>query len=470
MERPVGVSGSDRREFFRWATVALLMVFMMINFMDKVVLGMVAAPLMSDLKLSPTEFGILGGSFYWLYAVSGIVLGMVGNRVTSRTMLFWLALSWSVFQLPIFFSSSFTVLLACRVLLGVGEGPAWPLAVHAIFKQFSNERRALPVALLTQGAGAGLVLAGVLIPAITQFAGWRGSFLVLSASGLAWALLWICFKPAGTEHEVGKGAQPESGAKPERVPYRHLLLNKTVIAVIVMHLALGWTLGIVFTWLPSYLGKGLGFSPVAAGRMFSFFVIVNAPVNVILCAIAQKMLRSGFSSRVARGLFTGAAFLAGGLLLFVPSMPGVDPILKVIALAVSFGAVTVINSLGAAMLGEVSPEPQRAGLLAVDTAISSVGGVISPIVMGIFIQWAASRAGSVGGYESGLAIGGALLFVAGIVGLFLAKPGESAQKVKNASERGQADRAILRKRGGVSADIEPADSKPCGTERMADGK
>jgi len=64
-----------------WLTVGLLFLFMVINFADKAVIGIAAVPLMDELHLSPREFGLLGSSFYLLFAVSAIVTGFIVNRV-----------------------------------------------------------------------------------------------------------------------------------------------------------------------------------------------------------------------------------------------------------------------------------------------------------------------------------------------------------------------------------------------------
>jgi MFS family permease len=53
---------------------------------------------------------------------------------------------------------SFTTLLICRVI--PGEGPAGAVAVHAIYKWFPDEKRALPTAVLSRGS------AGILAPSV----------------------------------------------------------------------------------------------------------------------------------------------------------------------------------------------------------------------------------------------------------------------------------------------------------------
>jgi hypothetical protein len=59
-----------------WAVVAMLFLFGVINFFDKLVLGLAAVPIMTELNLSPAAYGYVASSFYWLYAVSGTLTGL----------------------------------------------------------------------------------------------------------------------------------------------------------------------------------------------------------------------------------------------------------------------------------------------------------------------------------------------------------------------------------------------------------
>ena len=75
-------------------------------------------------------------------------------------------------------------LLICRIILGAGEGPAAAVAVHAIFKWFPDEKRTLPVAVLSQGSAFGVILA---VPALNWVIGnynWHYAFGVLGVVGL----------------------------------------------------------------------------------------------------------------------------------------------------------------------------------------------------------------------------------------------------------------------------------------------
>src|SRR5579862_1633180 len=53
-----------------WTMTLLLTGLALINFLDKIVLGLVAVPLTAELHLSPEQFGLVAGSFFWLFSIS----------------------------------------------------------------------------------------------------------------------------------------------------------------------------------------------------------------------------------------------------------------------------------------------------------------------------------------------------------------------------------------------------------------
>ena len=142
-----------------WLIVALLFLFMLINFADKAVIGIAAVPIMQELQLSPRQFGLIGSSFFLLFSVSAIVTGFIVNRVQTRWALLTMGLVWALTQFPMLGAVGFATLVACRVALGAGEGPAYPVALHSAYKWFPHEFRTLPTAIIAQGAGIGIMVA-----------------------------------------------------------------------------------------------------------------------------------------------------------------------------------------------------------------------------------------------------------------------------------------------------------------------
>src|SRR5271155_2892418 len=102
-----------------WLIVAMLFLFMLINFADKAVLGMSAVPIMTELNLTHAEFGLVGTSFFALFSIGAIVAGFIVNRIETKWVLLVMGLIWALCQLPMLATAGLGMLIANRVVLGL---------------------------------------------------------------------------------------------------------------------------------------------------------------------------------------------------------------------------------------------------------------------------------------------------------------------------------------------------------------
>ncbi len=73
----------------------MLTVLALINFLDKIVLCLVVVPLVAGLHLSAQQFGLIAGSFFWLFSISTVVVSFPSNRVRTRWVLLAMGVSWA---------------------------------------------------------------------------------------------------------------------------------------------------------------------------------------------------------------------------------------------------------------------------------------------------------------------------------------------------------------------------------------
>jgi MFS transporter, ACS family, D-galactonate transporter len=71
------------------------------------------------------------------------------------------------------------------------------------------------------------------------------------------------------------------------------------------------------------------------------------------------------------------------------------------------------------IVSELTPQPQRAAMLAITTSVVTLAGVIAPFAMGAVVQNAATP---MAGYERGYMILGCLLLAGGLVGVLFIRP------------------------------------------------
>ncbi|WP_323046098.1 MFS transporter [Paraburkholderia sp.] len=412
----------------RWAIVASLFLFMLINFADKAVLGLVAIPLMHDMQLTHGQFGLVGSAFFVLFSVSGIAVGLIADRVNMKWLLAALALIWAVAQLPLAWPASFAVLLLCRVLLGAGEGPASPLALHVVYTWFDDRERNLPTAIVQQGATAGVIIAGPLLTYISQRWHWHATFLTLGAVGIGWTILWLCLGKTGDrQHNASPAFAPVSAAGPHAASlrFRRMLSDRTVIGVMLQCFVGYAVIAIGFTWVPAYFRLGLGFAATHAGWLFALQVAAQIPLGIALAIASHRMLKRGVPSKVARGKLISAACVVSGL-AYCSLLVGAQPFIKVALMGLASALAIQTFTFGPMLVAEVAPAARRGALLAITNSIVTTAGLIGPVAMGKLL----GVAGDARGYEIGFAVTGVLLLVVGAAGFALIDPQRSKRRME----------------------------------------
>ncbi|TYL88314.1 MFS transporter [Bradyrhizobium rifense] len=413
--RTAGVSQGTTKETPKgaWTVTFLLFLFMLVNFADKIVVGLAGVPIMTDLKLEPEQFGLLGSSFFFLFSISAIVVGFIVNKVATRWVLLTLAVIWALAQFPMVGTVSFTTLLICRIVLGAGEGPAASVAMHAVYKWFPDEKRTLPTAILSQGSAFGVILAVPMLNWIIVNHSWHYAFGALGVVGLIWVCAWLIFGKEGPLENTRVLAATET-----KIPYVQLLTSRTFLGCVAATFGAYWALSLGLTWFTSFIVKGLGFSQSDAGWISILPWVFGATIVILTGWISQVMMARGYTTRISRGVLGSVPLIIGGLILAtMPYVPGVG--LKIVMLVVGPGLCGAIYVVCPPMLGEFTPASQRGAILAIYGALYTLSGIIAPNVMGTVIQ----RSGSiVDGYMTGFTINAVIMIGSGLLGLLLLWP------------------------------------------------
>ena len=396
-----------------WKITFLLFLFMVVNFADKIVVGLAGVPIMNDLKLDAEQFGELGSSFFLLFSISAIIVGFIVNRVPTRWVLLVMALIWSLSQFPMVGTVSFTTLLICRIILGAGEGPAFAVAAHAIYKWFPDEKRTLPTAILSQGSAFGVILAVPALNWVIVNYSWHHAFGVLGVVGLMWAVAWLLL---GKEGPLVSTAEHIAGEP--RIPYFQLLTSRSFIGCVAATFGAYWALSLGLTWFTPFIVQGLGFSQKEAGLISVLPWVFGATIVLLTGWISQVMLTKGFTTRGARGVLGAAPLVVGGCILaMLPHVSGTG--LQVALLVIGSGLCGSIYVVCPPILGEFTPVSQRGAVIAIYGAIYSLAGILAPLTMGRVIKYAPTQ---LDGYMTGFTINAAIMIASGVLGLLLLWP------------------------------------------------
>ena len=387
---------------------------MLINFADKAVVGLASVPIMQELQLSHTQFGMLGSAFFLLFFASGVTVGFLANRFSTKTLMWIMGVVWSAALLPMSMTSSFPLLVSSRVVLGAAEGPAFPVAVHAVYKWFANAHRALPTSIVASGAAFGAGLVAPLIIWIIDHFGWHAAFGTLGVIGLVWVVCWLAFVQEGP---ALPSTGHESGLR-KRVPYRQLLMSRTAVGFYLAGFAAYWIIALNLVWLPNYLIKALGMDPARAAWVIALPSAMQIALAPGVAYLSQRLSLSGLSSRVARGVVGSLCVIIAGLSMACFPFVAMGPLkIFLVGLACSIGSV--IFTLGPALMGEISPASQRGAMLGVSNSIHTLAGVCAPLMMGRMVD---INANPIGGFRTGYLFVGVLVATLGAVAAILINP------------------------------------------------
>jgi MFS family permease len=420
-----------------WAIVGMLFLFMLINFADKAVIGLSALPIMRDLHLSNEQFGQVGSAFFFLFSLSAVLVGFIANRVPTRILLGVMGLIWALTQFPMLGIVSLPVLFACRIALGAGEGPAYPVALHALYKWFPNEQRTFPTSLVAIGGTFGVGFIAPLLTWMIVTYNWHVAFGFLGAIGLIWVVVWMTFGKEGPFD--GHHSQVKDHAT-THVPYARLLTARTALGVTIGGFAAYWAIALAIVWLPAFLIKACGYTPTETG----WIVVAPSVLQLVVIPgagfLSQKLLRLGIPSRVSRGLFACACIMLAGASMIVLSRSH-TAVLQIPLVMLAFGIGAVVYSLGPPLLSEITPVHQRGAILGLSNAVFSLAGLVAPWLTGHIADVGADPAT---GFRQGFLFAGCLICAGGMLAALLIHPArdlaqfrlhESAQAVEPARNR-----------------------------------
>ena len=419
-----------------WSIVLLLFLAQVINYFDKGVIGLAAVPIMRELGLSSAQYGLVASAFFSLYAVSGVVVGFfVAHRVSGKLLLASLVTIWSLSAIPIVLTSSLAVLIAARIVLGIGEGPANATSMSICHEWFSPARRNMPSAIFTLGASIGSVAAGPILTHFIAHYGWRSAFLFCSALGLAWLVAWLIWGENGPDSLAVRmksvrpvdAATEGAGTEGAGLPQHLIWTDLTIIGSIITGFTAYWGVGFTIAWLAPLLQQGLGFSPELTGWTTSIVAAVNSAVLLVISFGSQRLIIAGVSARTARGN-VNAACMAGGAAALAASALVADPWTKVVLIAIGGALPTLTFTLGPSLVSAIVPVFHRSRVIIVLYAGITSAGLVAPWLAGLIIG---TR--GLAGFNDALLVNAAVVSIGALSAAFLLRPERTVSRLAAAA-------------------------------------
>src|SRR5713226_4761312 len=182
------------KRFFkcRYAVLAVLCLMYFIAYIDRVNISVAAPFIRKEMGLSPTELGLIFSAFAYPYAAMQILGGWFADKFGPRLVLAALSIVWAIATILTGLSWGVTSLIVFRLLLGIGEGGAFPTATRAFTSWVPATERGFAQGITHSFARLGGAVTPPLVLAVVATGGWRDAFVLLGVVSLAWTVLYLC--------------------------------------------------------------------------------------------------------------------------------------------------------------------------------------------------------------------------------------------------------------------------------------
>jgi cyanate permease len=366
------ISTTENLSASRWMVLTIIVV---VQFQAQLVTfapAAVASPIISDLRLTRTEFGLIMSALNIAIMICQVLGSVLVDRAGLKLGLFCGVALLGIGATILLGVHSLRFLIFGRVVQGIGIGICYPVMGALIMAWFSKREHpyinTIFAALTFLGIGAGMLVTTGLF---RWFSGsWRHALGAYGFSILATALIWL-FVGRNTQEVVSAEETPAAGAT-ARNPSS---LSKVLTMPVTWTLALGafaisWVYNMYFSFVPLFLESGRGMSLADANSLASllpfsgvagviaFGVLANRATwrKHLLCTSCAVVILGSIPLYFGEGAMMRAGLLVAGFGLsgflpvlntYIMSLPSMTPSLM--------AAFVVVVNMAIYMAGFISP-------------------------------------------------------------------------------------------------------------------
>lgn len=264
---------ADDSTLGRWWLLWVLFYFYAYTYVDRLIVSILVPDMKATLGFSDTAMGlVLGPVPTIVFALWSFPAGWLSDRFPRRLVLLFGVLLFAIGTIGLGHSNSLLTVLLARTVAAIGEASILPPSYSLIADAFPRKRVATAIAMFSMGskvgAAAALGVGGLVLAGATAmvergdghgYHAWQLVFLAIGGPILLTALLTFTFREPGRRGVVDSQASRGDLAafvRKERKLLQLMALGFSAICVT------GFAMN---SWVPAYLTRHFGFSPVQYG-------------------------------------------------------------------------------------------------------------------------------------------------------------------------------------------------------------
>ena len=305
----------------RWVLVGWMFAISAVAYLDRVNISIAGGSIERDFHLSHVQLGWVFSAFVLGYALFQAPGGRLADRYGPRLVLAIGTLWWGVFTsltalVPAGIAGMLPVLLAVRLLLGMGEAVVYPASNRLVASWIPSQERGRANGWIFAGVGAGAGISPPLITYLLVNYGWRTSFWASALLGLAAGVVWLAIARDRPDHHpwvdqreadhIRSGLPAKEGGTAAAIPWRAILRSREVLVIAASYFTYGYAAYIYFSWFFLYLSSVRGMDLKSSSYYGMLPFIAMAVGSAAGGWISDRLTRSR-GRRVGRCLFAAVS-------------------------------------------------------------------------------------------------------------------------------------------------------------------
>jgi ACS family hexuronate transporter-like MFS transporter len=383
------VAGPGR---YRWIVVGLLFLAMVINYVDRQMIGFLKPDyLQPEFGWSERDFANIVFWFQAAYAGSYLLFGRVIDRVGAKLGFAAAFTIWTIAHIAHSGARTITQFILIRMLLGIGEGGAFPGGIKAVTEWFPKRERAFATGLFNAGTNIGAIVTPLIVPwiVIDLDLGWRASFFIVGVATLLWlpAWLWLYSHP-----RKNKNVTPGELAFIESDP-PDVVENVSWLRVIRTRETWGYAIGkflidpvwwMFLFWLPDFLKRTYGLDLKRFGPPIIVIYLLSDVGSIGGGWLSSMLMKRGMSLNAARKATMLICALCAVPVMFAATASSLWVAVAIIGLATAAHQGFSANLY--TLPGDVFPRSAVATVIGVGGMLGGIGGMVFAKYVGEILE------------------------------------------------------------------------------------
>ena len=373
---------------YKWHVVGMLWFCGFFNYADRQAIFSVFPLLEGEMHLDKLQLGLLGSSFALVYGLCAPFAGNIVDRIRRKTAVLGGLFAWSVICMMTALAGNFRQLLFFRAAEGLGETFYFPASMSLISDYHGKRTRSRAMGSHQTSVYLGTIAGGFFGGLISQYYGWRSSFIVFGGLGvvLGFVLTRFLVEPergaADKEDFQVRSHQEHKMTIPEFLTV--IWTTPTVLLCMGAFMLDNFVGMVLLSWMPAFLYEKFHLSLAVAGLTATLFIqlasMVGSPLGGWMADTLRRRFPGGRIAVQLIGVLGAAPFVIWcGQTLSVASL---------IAALTCWGFFKGLydSNIFASVLDVIRPEARGTAVGFMNMIGWLVGAGTAPVVIGYIAQ------------------------------------------------------------------------------------